>query len=110
MAQLLHTVAFGKHRTDGNDGFSAEQYNIQTTDEATFEEVLAEYKACRLREDGEEMPKDETPAGFWLLTYEHQRVAFIPFDGGMGSDAAFIQANQTSKRICERLAVKTLTE
>lgn len=110
MAQLLHAVAFGKAETDGNDGFSAEQYIIQTTDEATFEEVLEAYKACCLTENEEELPTDCYPVGFWLLTQEHLSVAHMPFDGHMGSDSAFIQANKTSKRICQRLAVKTLVK
>lgn len=110
MAQLLHAVAFGKAGTDGNDGFSAEQYVISTTDEATFEEIFEEYKACCLRENEEELPTDCYPVGFWLLTQEHLTVAHIPFDGHMGSDSAFIQANKTSKRICQRLAVKTVTK
>ena len=112
MAQLLHAVAFGNAGTDGNDGFSAEQYNIPTTDEATYAELLAEWKKCVCRENDaktyEEVADLDDPYGFWLLTAENLSIAHLPFDGGMGSDAAFIQANKTSKRICQRLSVKNI--
>jgi hypothetical protein len=112
MAQLLHAVAFGKAGTDGNDGFSAEQYNIPTTDEVTYEELLVEWKKCVCQENDattyEEVADLDDPDGFWLLTAEHLSIAHLPFDGGMGSDAAFIQANKTSKRICQRLSVKNV--
>lgn len=114
MAQLLHAVAFGKAGTDGNDGFSAEQYTLQTTDEATYAELLTEWKKCVCQENDattyEEASDLDDPDGFWLLTQEHLTVAHIPFDGHMGSDSAFIQANKTSKRICQRLAVKTVAK
>lgn len=114
MAQLLYAVAFGKAGTDGNDGYSAEQYVIQTTDEVTYIELLAEWKKCVCRENDattyEEASDLDDPDGFWLLTQEHLTVAHIPFDGFMGSDSAFIQANRTSKRICQRLAVKTVAK
>jgi len=112
MAQLLHAVAFGKAGTDGNDGFSAEQYTFPTTDEATYAELLAEWKLRVCQESDvteyEDAADLDGPTGFWLLTQENLSIAHIPFDGGMGSDAAFIQANKTSKRICQRLATKTV--
>jgi hypothetical protein len=107
MAELI-AVAFGEAETDGSDFFAANQANILTTDEATFEEILVEYKKCREEDDEETLTEDDYPVGFWLLTQESLSAAHMSFDGDMGSDLAYWQANRTSKEICKRLAVKTL--
>jgi len=105
----LVAVPFTEDGEDAVQGDSAfipdNEKPLPATVDSTFESLLEAWKKLE-DEDNEDA---EEPTGFWILSKEHLDVACIPMENDWGNDSQWYSLVRSSKSICQRLAVKTIT-
>ncbi len=118
MAKLI-AVPFGTDRITGDSSFyvtDLEDENVVGTEDSTYEELLLAWQkqdpeSRLLNEEGFDVPPDEQPVGFWLMTKDNLKIACIPADADDGgSDSLSYGMNRACKMLCVRLCTKEVTK